>query len=121
MLLAFCLAGAARAALVNEWTGDNYTSSNNWVDTISSVAMVTNSGSPLAVPSVFNTHAGVTMNGGFFTVPTNKATAGLSNFTVVVVFKPTALGSFTPNYFNAIPLFAFDIGGGGQIDFGMSY
>src|ERR1017187_9264224 len=121
LLLALCLAGAGRAALVNEWNGDNYTSSNNWVDTISSVAMVTNSGSPLAVASVFNTHAGVTMNGGFFTVPTNTATAGLSNFTVVVVFKPTALGSFTPNYFNAIPLFAFDIGGGGQIDFGMSY
>ena len=117
--LALCLAGTARAGLINEWTGDHY-SSGNWVDDVGSVSAAA-TGSPQAVSAAFNSHAGVTMNGGYFVIPAGTAPAGLSNFTVVVVFKPTALGPFNGNYYGSIPLAAFDIGGAGQTDWGLSY
>jgi hypothetical protein len=113
------LGSLGRASLVNQWTGDGY-GSGNWVDGIGGVT-ATASGSPLAVPNAFNSHAGVTMNGGYFIIPAGTATAGLSNFTVVVVLKPTGLGPFSGNYYNSIPLAAFDIGGSGQIDWGLSW
>ncbi|HSU52670.1 MAG TPA: LamG-like jellyroll fold domain-containing protein [Candidatus Dormibacteraeota bacterium] len=109
----------AHADLVNNWTGDGY-SSGNWVDSVSSVA-ATASGTPLSVPNAFNSHSGVNVNDGYFVIPAGAATAGVSNFTVVIVFKPTALGPFTANYFNGIPMAAFDIGGSGQIDWGLSW
>src|ERR1035438_8379144 len=86
-------ASLGQASLVNEWTGDGYTS-GNWVDGVGSVT-ATASGSPLSVPNAFSSHAGVTMNGGYFIIPTGTATAGLSNFTVVVVIdrKSTRLKS----------------------------
>ena len=108
-----------RAGLVNQWTGDGYTS-GNWVDGVGNVA-ATASGSPLAVANAFGSHAGVTMNGGYFIIPSGVGPAGLSNFTVVVVFMPTNYGSFSGNYYNCIPLAAFDIGGSGQTDWGLSY
>ncbi|PWU10693.1 MAG: hypothetical protein C5B50_24920 [Verrucomicrobia bacterium] len=110
---------AGQAGLVNQWTGDGY-SSGNWVDGIGGVTATAN-GSPQAVANAFNTHAGVTMNGGYFLIPAGTTPAGLSNFTVVVVIKPTNVGPFTGNYFNAIPLAAFDIGGSGQIDWGLCW
>jgi hypothetical protein len=112
-------ASLGQASLVNEWTGDGYTS-GNWVDGVGSVT-ATASGSPQSVPNAFNSHAGVTMNGGYFLIPAGTATAGLSNFTVVVVIKPNNVGPFTGNYYNAIPLAAFDISGSGQADWGLSW
>ena len=109
----------AQANLVNNWTGDSYTS-GSWMDSVGGIA-ASASGSPLPVAGAFGTHAGVTMNGGYFIIPANVGPAGLSNFTVVVVFKPTAFGPFSNNYYNSIPLAAFDIAGGGQIDWGLSY
>jgi hypothetical protein len=108
-----------RAGLVNQWTGDGYTS-GSWVDSVGSVT-ATASGSPLSVPNAFNSHAGVAMNGGYFIIPAGTTPAGLSNFTIVVVIKPTGVGPFSANYFNAIPLAAFDIGGSGQADWGLSW
>src|ERR1017187_6071496 len=59
-------ASLGQASLVNEWTGDGYTS-GNWVDGVGSVT-ATASGSPLSEPNAFNSHAGVTMNGGYFLI-----------------------------------------------------
>ena len=117
--LALASVGLAQAGLVNQWTADNYTS-GGWLDTIGGVTAAA-TGSPLPVPGAFGTHAGVTMNGGNFIIPNGGGAAGLNNFTVVIVFKPTALGPFSPNYYNSIPLAAFDIAGAGQIDWGLSY
>jgi hypothetical protein len=119
LLAALVSATVARADIINNWTGDGYTS-GNWVDSVGGVT-ATASGTPLSMAGAFNTHAGVNVNDGYFLIPAATATAGLSNFTIVVVFKPTALGPFTPNYYNAIPLAAFDIGGSGQIDWGLSW
>lgn len=112
-------AGLAQAGLVNEWRGDDY-SGGNWVDHIGSVA-ATNSGTPLAVPAVFNAHTGVSVNGGFFAIPAGTAPAGSSNFTVVVVVKPDAPGPSYTGYWDATPLIGFDIGGAGQTDWGISW
>ncbi|MDB6112189.1 MAG: Immunoglobulin I-set domain protein [Pedosphaera sp.] len=112
-------ANVVRAGLVNQWTGDSY-SSGGWVDTVASVTATAN-GSPQQVAGAFNSHAGVIMNGGYFLIPAGAATAGSSNFTVVIVYKPNALGPFSPNYYNSIPMAAFDIGGSGQIDWGLSW
>jgi hypothetical protein len=112
-------ASFGQAGLVNQWTGDGYTS-GNWVDSVGGVT-ATASGSPLPVANAFGTHAGVTMNGGYFIIPAGTATAGLSNFTAVVVIKPNNVGPFSANYFSAIPVAAFDIGGSGQADWGLSW
>src|SRR4051812_10426028 len=112
-------AGLSEAGLVNQWTGDSYTS-GNWVDGLGSVP-ATASGSPQPVPNAFNTHSGVTMNGGYFIIPAGTAPAGLSNFTIAIVFKPAGVGPFSGNYYNSIPLAAFDVGGSGQVDWGLSW
>jgi hypothetical protein len=119
-------AGVAQASLVNQWRGNDYTG-GNWIDNVGGVAATAN-GSPLAVPGAFGTNAGVTMNGGYFTVPAGAGPAGSSNFTVAIVFKPTAQmpdynnnNGWSANYWASIPLIGYDIGGGGMADWGISY
>lgn len=116
--------GICRAGLVNQWSANSYTS-GNWLDSVGGVN-ATNSGSPQAVANVFGTNAGVTVNSGYFTVP--AVTTGLSNFTVAVVFKPTAQmpdynssAGWSANYWASIPLIGFDVGGTGMADWGISY
>src|SRR5665213_577719 len=113
-----CLGGLSKAALIEEWTGNHYTS-GNWTDDVGNV-VATASGTPLAVTNAFGTNTGVFVNGGYFTIPAGAGTSGLSNFTIVVVIKPTVSGPYTPNYYNGTPLAAFDIGGSGQLDVGLS-
>jgi len=78
--------GIAKADLVLDWKGDNY-SSGNWVDSVSGT-VATVQGSPTAVLNAFGTHTGVqTGNGGnFFTVAGGKAPGNLQNFTLAAVF-----------------------------------
>src|SRR3954452_8963244 len=63
----------ARADLVLDWKGDNYTS-GNWIDSVSGT-VATVQGSPTAVLNAFDTHTGVQTGGGanYFTVTGGKA------------------------------------------------
>src|SRR3954462_9731034 len=83
----------ARADLVLDWKGDNYTS-GNWIDTVTNT-VATVQGSPTAVLNVFGTHTGVQTGNGanFFTVTGGKAPGDLQNFTLAAVFQPQGVGS----------------------------
>ncbi|MGO8925889.1 MAG: LamG-like jellyroll fold domain-containing protein [Limisphaerales bacterium] len=117
--MALCLGGVSWAGLIQEWTGDHYTS-GNWTDDVGGI-VATASGSPLAVANAFGTHTGVNVNGGYFAIPAGAGVSGLSNFTIVVVIRPTAVGPNTQNYYNGTPLAAYDIPGSGQDDVGLSW
>ncbi len=119
LLPAVFLGGVAKAVLIEEWTGDHYVS-GSWTDDVSAV-VASSSGSPLAVSNSFGTHTGVNVNGGYFKIAAGSATSGLSNFTIVVVIRPAAVGPNTGNYYNATPLVAYDITGSGQDDVGVSW
>jgi hypothetical protein len=111
--------GISWASLIEEWTGNHYTS-GNWTDDVGGV-VATASGSPQAVADAFGTNTGVNVNGGYFEIPAGSGTSGLSNFTIVVVIRPTAVGPNTGNYYSGTPLAAYDIPGAGQDDVGLSW
>src|SRR3974377_358900 len=62
LLMLLCVGGVASAGLIQQWTGDHYTS-GNWTDDVGGI-VATASGSPLAVTNAFGPHHGGKVNGG---------------------------------------------------------
>jgi hypothetical protein len=129
LLLAGVQAGAQDLTngLASRWVSDDYTNGASWIDQVKgTAAAVDGSPTPLAVANVFGSHAGVmrntgaTGNGGFL-IPAANPPTGLTNYTIAVVFQAASAGPTDGSYFNDQSIFGYDIGGGGQPDWGVSW
>ena len=93
--LSLCLAWTtAEAALVADWTADNYVAGQNWTSNTGGI-VATPTGTPLEVPAGFLTHKAVELDGSsYFTVEAaNNPLANATQFTMVAVFEPSATGA----------------------------
>lgn len=123
------IAGLDYSGLSNDWLANDYTAgSSEWIDSVSGV-VAAGTGSEATTANVFGTgnqgvqrnSAGTTSGASGFIIPGGSPPAGLTNYTVAVVFKPTTAGPNNANYYGSDIIFGYDIGGAGQQDFGMSW
>jgi hypothetical protein len=113
--------------LASQWVADDYVSGSSWVDRIKGAVAVTDgTPAPVSVSGAFGVHNGVkrntgtTGNGGFL-IPGGNPPTGLTNYTLAVVFKAAAAGPVSGAYYNAQIIFGYDLSGGGQPDWGISW
>jgi concanavalin A-like lectin/glucanase superfamily protein/PEP-CTERM motif-containing protein len=85
-------AGSAHASLIGQWTGDGYTTGQNWADSSGNNNTGAVVGGPVATPNAFGSHAGVTLDGisRFTVVNSSTVLVGATALTVAAVFNPAA-------------------------------
>ena len=100
VLAGLCSAGSAHAALIGQWTGDNYTS-GNWADSSGNNNNGTVIGAPVATPNAFGSHKGVTLAGSDYFTVANSATVlvGANALTLAAVFNPSAANASSGGQF----------------------
>jgi autotransporter-associated beta strand protein len=117
--------------MANHWVGDDYVPGNAWTDRFGGVVAALDgldagTNTPIKVPGLFNGHAGVerspvgAVKSGF-SIPGGTPPEGSVNYTVCVVLYSTVAGLTSGNYYGDNGIIGYDIGGGGQTDWGMSY
>ena len=127
------IASNAHASFQVNWLADDYTGNGTWTSDLSNGALQTVSATkagaantPLPVANAFGPHAGVDFSPGsrYLEIPAGTTPSNLSpaNFTVAVVFKPTAAAVTSgSSFFQGRLLFGYDIPGAGTPDWCFSY
>lgn len=115
--------------MASQWVGDDYTYGNPWIDRVGGVGanLDGNAIPPVSVVGGFYNHNGVQRDptGGSsdagFSIPGANPPSGYTNYTVSVVLYSKAPGPGSGDYYGDQLIVGYDIGGGGQADWGMSW